>query len=108
MTIGTGARRRRRSRPAPQDRRPAEMPSGQCGAMGRRLRRAGERLRGFLDPPDTGRDPGALTRLLESLRAFTRTRARETDGAIAFAIFAVSLLGDRLARSSVSAGCSRS
>jgi signal transduction histidine kinase len=74
------------------------------GALGERLRGVRERLRVFLDPPETGRDPGALTRLSGSLRAFTRTHVRRTDGAVALAVFAVSLLGDRLARSSVPAG----
>jgi len=103
MTIGMAARRRRRSRPAPHDPPPAAgfrvaaVPSSPGGALS-------ERLRVFLDPPDTGRDPGALARLLESLRAFTRTRVLVTDSAVAFAVFAVSLLGDRLARGSVSAG----
>src|ERR1700722_2221912 len=59
---------------------------------------------GCSPPPDTGRDPGALSRLLESLWDFTRTHVRETDGAIAFAVFAVSLLGDRVARGSVLTG----
>ena len=104
MTIGIGARRRRRSRPAPHDPRPAAVPFSARGALGGRLRGARERLRGFLDPPDTGRDPGVLTRMLESLRAFARTRVRETDGAAAFAVFGVGLLGDRLARGSVPAG----
>ena len=76
------------------------MPSG----LGERLRGARDRLRVFLDPPDTGRAPGALTHLLESLRAFTRTHVQATDAAVAVCVFAVSLLGDRLARSSVSAG----
>ncbi|MGH3422325.1 MAG: DUF7134 domain-containing protein, partial [Streptosporangiaceae bacterium] len=80
------------------------MPFSPGGVLGERLQGARERLRVFLDPPDTGRDPGALTRLLESLRAFTRTHVRATDSAVAFAVFAVSLLGDRLARGSVSAG----
>jgi signal transduction histidine kinase len=74
----------------------AAVPSGPGGAR--------EWLRVFLDPPDTGRDPGALARLLEYLRAFTRTRVGVTDSAVAFAVFAVSLLGDRLARGSFSAG----
>ena len=64
----------------------------------------GERLRVFLDPPDTGRDPGAPARLLESSRAFTRTHVRVTDSAVAFAVFTVSMLGDRVARGSVPAG----
>jgi signal transduction histidine kinase len=63
-----------------------------------------ERLRVLADPPDTGREPGALSRLSESLRAFARTHAQLTDGALAFAVFAVSLLGDEVARRSVSAG----
>jgi signal transduction histidine kinase len=110
MTIGMGARGQRCSRPAPHDRPPAAgrreaaVPFSPGGAPGGRLRAACERLRVFLDPPGTGRDPGALTRLLESLRAFTRTRVRVTDTAVAFAVFAVSLLGDRLARGSVAAG----
>ena len=86
MTIGAGA------------------PFGPAGALGERLAVLRERLRVFLDPPETGRDPGALTRRLESLRAFARTHVRLTDGALAFAVFAVSLLGDALARRSVSAG----
>jgi len=73
------------------------------GAAGQ-LRGTRERLRVFLDPPQTGRKPGALSRLLESLRAFTRTRVRVTDSAVAFTVFTVSLLGDRLARGSVPAG----
>lgn len=86
MTIGAGA------------------PFGPAGALGERLAVLRERLRVFLDPPATGRDPGALTRQLESLRAFARTHVRVTDGALAFAVFAVSLFGDALARRSVSAG----
>jgi signal transduction histidine kinase len=78
--------------------------SGPGSVLGERLRGARERLKVFLDPPDTGRDPGALTRLPRSLRAFTRTHVQATDSALAFAVFAVSLLGDRLARSSVPAG----
>jgi signal transduction histidine kinase len=110
MTIGMGVQWRRRSRSAPHDpqlaagRRAAAVPSSPGGVLGERLRGACERLRVFLDPPDTGRDPGALTRLSGSLRAFTRTHVLVTDSAVAFAVFAVSLLGDRLARSSVSAG----
>jgi signal transduction histidine kinase len=109
MTIGMAARRRRRSRSAPHDPpvaagRPAAAPFSAGEAVGGRLRAARERLRVFLDPPDTGRDPGALARLLDSLRAFTHTRVLVTDSAVAFAVFAVSLLGDRLARGSVSAG----
>ena len=110
MTIGIGARRRRRSRPAPHDPPPAAarpraaVPFGPGGALSGRLWEARERLRVFLDPPDAGRAPGALARLLESSRAFARTHVRVTDAAVAFAVFAVSLLGDRLARGSVSAG----
>jgi signal transduction histidine kinase len=112
MTIGMEARRRRRSAPAPHDPPPATgastwtsaAPFSPGAALGERLRGTRERLRVFLDPPDTGRDPGALARLLESLRAFTRAHVRVADGAVAFAVFAVSLLGDRLARGSVPAG----
>jgi signal transduction histidine kinase len=67
------------------------------------LRGLRERVRVFLDPPEPGRDPGAVTRLLESWRAFARTHVQVTDGALAFAVFAVSLVGDELARRSVSA-----
>jgi signal transduction histidine kinase len=63
-----------------------------------------ERLRALADPPETGREPGALGRRSESLRAFARTHVQLTDGALAFAVFAVSLLGDELARRSVPAG----
>lgn len=84
MTIGMDARRR--------------LPPGE------RLRGLRERLRVFFDPPETGRDPRSLTRLLESVRTFARTRVQVTDGALAFAVFAVSLLGDGLARRSVTAG----
>jgi signal transduction histidine kinase len=80
------------------------VPFSPRGALGERLRDSRERLRVFLDPPDTGRDPGALTGLLECLRAFTRNHVRVTDSAVASAVFAASLLGDRLARGSVSAG----
>jgi DNA-binding NarL/FixJ family response regulator/signal transduction histidine kinase len=74
------------------------------GALGGRLRAARERLRLLLDPPDTGRDPGPLARWLERMQTFNRTRVLVTDSAVAFAVFAVSLLSDRLARGSVSAG----
>jgi signal transduction histidine kinase len=63
-----------------------------------------ERLRVLVDPPESGHDPGALSRLLESSRAFACTHVQVTDGAVAFAVVAVSLLGDGLARRSVSAG----
>jgi signal transduction histidine kinase len=63
-----------------------------------------ERLRVFLDPPDSGRDPGALARSLESVRTFVRTHVQITDAALAFAVFAMSLLGDGLARRWVVAG----
>jgi signal transduction histidine kinase len=78
------------------------MPSGPAGVPGERLRGARERLQVFLDPPDTGREPGALTRLLESLRAFTRAHVRVTDSAVACAVFAVSMTGTK-PRSSVPA-----
>jgi signal transduction histidine kinase len=63
-----------------------------------------ERLQVFLDPPETGRDPGALTRLSEFLSTFVRTHVQASDGALAFAVFAVSLLSDEHALRSVSAG----
>jgi signal transduction histidine kinase len=73
------------------------------GADARQAGALRERLRVFLDPPDTRRDPGPLTRLLESARAFTRAHTQVTDGALAFAVLVASLLGDELARRSVSA-----
>jgi signal transduction histidine kinase len=86
-TIGTDLRRRRSRR-----------------ALGERLRGWRERLRVLADPPDTGREPGALSRLSGSLRAFARTHVPLTDAALALAVFAVSLLGDEVARRSVPAG----
>jgi hypothetical protein len=62
-----------------------------------------ERLRVLVDPPETGRVPGALTRLFGSSRAFVRTHVQITDGALAFTVFAVSLLGDELAHRSIPA-----
>jgi signal transduction histidine kinase len=88
LTIGTDARRRRGARTAH---------AGGAGGLS-------ERLRVFLDPADRGRDPRALTRLLESSKAFARTHVQVTDGAVAFAVFAVSFLGDGLARRSAWAG----
>jgi signal transduction histidine kinase len=116
MTIGTDLRRRRRSRPAPDDGPPASAApctaaggqataaaSGPAGALGERLRGWRERLRVLADPPEAGREAGALSRLSETLRAFARTHVQLTDGALAFAVFAVSLLSDERARHSVSA-----
>jgi signal transduction histidine kinase len=62
-----------------------------------------ERLRVFLDPPEAGRDPGALTRLFGSSRALARAHVQVTDGAVAFAVFAVSLVSAEFARRSVPA-----
>jgi signal transduction histidine kinase len=122
MTIGTDLRRRRRSRPAPDGPPPdgpppdsaapgpaagsqaAATPSGPAGALGQRLRGWGERLRALADSPETGREPGALSRLSDYLRAFARTHVQLTDGAVALTVLAVSLLGDEVARRSVSAG----
>jgi len=83
--------------------RAATVPSDAAGALGKRLQGWRERLQVFLDPPETGRGPGALTRLLEFLRTFARTHVRVSDGALAFAVFAVSLLSDERALRSVSA-----
>jgi signal transduction histidine kinase len=103
MTIGTSERRHHRLRLARHDPQPAAR--GQAAAPRPSWREVlGERLQVFLDAPDTGRGPGALTRLSGSLRAFTWTHVRETDSAVAFAVFAVSMVGDRLARGSVAAG----
>jgi signal transduction histidine kinase len=116
ITIGIDARRRRRSRAASHTPPPASpapctagrqaiaSPSRPPGALGKRLGGWRDRLQVFLDPPETRRDPGALTRWLESSKAFARTHVQATDGALAFAVFAVSLLSDGLARRSVSAG----
>ena len=45
----------------------------------------------LLDPPETERDPGPLTRLLGSWRAFARTHVKVTDSAKAFAVCALGL-----------------
>jgi hypothetical protein len=63
-----------------------------------------ERLRLFVDPAETGRDRGTFIRLFGSSRAFARTHVQAADSALAFAVFAVSLLSDELARRSVPAG----
>jgi signal transduction histidine kinase len=63
-----------------------------------------ERLRVFADPPETGSDPSALTRLLRSSKAFTRAHLQAADSAFAFSVFAVSLISDESARHSVPAG----
>lgn len=78
-----------------------ERPRGLRGLRGR--------LRGLVDPVlvdrrETGRDPSALTRLLASSRAFTRTRVQATDGALAFVLFAVCLRNAELAHRSIPAG----
>lgn len=111
MTIVTDVRRRRRrSRLAPDDpppaagRQAAAAPFGPAGALGERLRGLRERVRVFLDPPEAGRDPSALTRLFESWRAVARTHVQVTDGALAFAVFAVGLVSAELAHRSVPAG----
>jgi signal transduction histidine kinase len=75
-----------------------------AGSVTRVMTTGCERLRVFLDPPETGRDPGALSRLLRSSKAFARAHGQATDAALAFAVFAVSLLSDELARRSVPAG----
>jgi signal transduction histidine kinase len=50
-----------------------------------------ERVRVLLDPQETGR-PGALERLFRPCRDFPRTHVLVTDGALAFAVFAVGLV----------------
>lgn len=80
----------------------AAVPPGAAG-LGR-LRGVRERVRVLLDPPETERDPGALTRLLESWRAFARTHVQVTDGALALAVFAAGLVSAELAHRSISAG----
>jgi signal transduction histidine kinase len=75
-----------------------------AGVVGELLRGWRERLRGLADPPETGRDPGAVTRLAESWRAFAATHGQLTDAALAFAVFAVSLASVELGRPSVPAG----
>jgi signal transduction histidine kinase len=79
----------------------AVAPPGPASALAGRLRGWRERLRLLIDPPETGREPGALSRLAESFRAFAATHVQVTDAALAVAVFAVSLLGDDLARRSV-------
>lgn len=75
-----------------------------AGALSGPLRGWRGRLRGFVDPPQTGRGPGALTRLAESWRAFAASHVQLTDAALAFAVFAVSLVSVEVARPSVPAG----
>jgi signal transduction histidine kinase len=75
-----------------------------AGALGERLRGLREGLRGLIEPPETGRGPSALTRLVESCRAFARSHAQLTDAALAFAVFAVSLISVEVARPSATAG----
>jgi signal transduction histidine kinase len=80
-TIGSHLRRQDRSGPAAE---------GRFAALG-------ERVRLFLDPPDTERAPGAIRRLLASCRTFARTHIQVTDGALAIAVCAVGLAGTGLA-----------
>jgi signal transduction histidine kinase len=84
---------------------PAAGHRGAAGPAGStRLQDVRERVRLLLDPPETGRDPGALARLAGSCRAFTRSHVQVTDGALAFAVFAVGLVSAELAHRSVWAG----
>jgi signal transduction histidine kinase len=62
-----------------------------------------QRLQAFADPRETGRDPGRLTRLPGSVRAFARGHVQAADGTAALAVFALSLFCDEAARRSVSA-----
>jgi signal transduction histidine kinase len=108
MMIGSAVRRHDRSRRGSQDpalaagRRVTAVPPGPAGPG--RLRDLRERARVLLDPPETERDPGALARLLGSWRTFARTHVQATDGALAFAVFAVGLVSDELAHRSAWAG----
>ena len=61
-------------------------------------------MRVVLDPSDTGHSPGTLARLSGSWRAFARTHALATDGALAFAVFAAGLVSLEPAHRSVWAG----
>jgi signal transduction histidine kinase len=73
------------------------MSDGLSDRLGGRLGDLRERARVLLDPPETERDPVALARLLGSWRAVVRTHVRATDGALAFTVFAVGMVGDQLA-----------
>jgi signal transduction histidine kinase len=90
---------RREATSAPSD----EASDDPAGAPDERLRGLRERLRVVLDPPETGRDPSVLTRLVESSRAFARTHIQLTDGALAFVLSAVCLRNAELAHRSLSA-----
>jgi signal transduction histidine kinase len=57
-----------------------------------RLNDLRERVRVLLDPGESERAPGPLARLLGSWRAFARSHARVTGGALAFAVLAVGLV----------------
>lgn len=109
MTIGSAVRRRGRSRPGTQDpartaagRRVSALAFGPAGTA--RLRDLRERVRVFLDPPETGGDPSAPKRVFEWWRAFARTHVQVTDGALAFAVFAVGLVSPERAHRSIWAG----
>jgi signal transduction histidine kinase len=77
-------------------------PSGRAGTE--RLKDLRERMRALFDPGESERDPGALTRLFGSWRAFARTHVQLTDGALAFAVFAAGAVSARLAHLSIWAG----
>jgi signal transduction histidine kinase len=61
-------------------------------------------VRMLLDPGESERDTGALTRLFGSWQAFARTHVQLTDGALAFAVFLVGLVSAELAHLSGWAG----
>jgi signal transduction histidine kinase len=69
-----------------------------------RLKGLRERVRALLDAPESERDPGALTRLFGSWRAFVSTHVQATDGALAFAVFVAGLVSVELADQSGWAG----
>lgn len=54
----------------------------------------------FLDPPDTGRHPGRLNRLLGSWRTLARTHVHVTDAALAIAVCGAGLVSVALAHGS--------
>lgn len=74
------------------------MPAAPVGPVATgRLAGLRERARLILDPPEAGRDPGAVSRLLGSWRSFAHTHVQVTDSALAFAVCTVGLMTAALA-----------
>ena len=71
-------------------------PSDRAGTTHERVRRARERVRLLLDPPEPERGSvdRPLTQLLESSAAFSRRHQRLMDSAVAFAILGLGLLNN--------------